>query len=523
MSDPNIGRVLANRYRLVELVGKGAMGRVYRAEDDLLGGVIAVKFLAQTLLNAKMRDRFYLEARTCAQLGQKSIHIVRVTDFGVDEDDIPFYVMEYLHGESLSELINAGPLPLPRFLAITRQIALGLQCAHQGILIDDQLCPIIHRDIKPSNILVTKDTSLGELVKILDFGIIKLLQSDAGQTNSYMGTLAYSSPEQMEGRELDARSDIYSLGVMMFEMLTGRMPLQAETHSFGGWYKTHHYQQPRTIESVNPTLKLPKVLENLVMSCLSKLPTDRPQSAGDIIRTLEPLEQRYSASRQISYRIGEALAKSLPTLEPETTPVAPEDELPKIAIWPKDKPVAQIVFPHTLATSSETVVTLWAMLPEQEIQNLQMHKLYNRIYKNFLCTMSPHPVVLWITALYNRLYSQSGPRWLRCFLDLKTSQGEEMLRLLAEQGKYQVLLFSLENPSQSPHLITVKLNPNQCLQLQQWMITSKTWVSVGQSATSKQVLQTEFERLKPKITEDLERGSTGSSLNLRSGNQSGSA
>jgi serine/threonine-protein kinase len=213
MTDLNIGRLLSNRYRLIELVGKGAMGRVYRAEDVLLGGVIAVKFLSQALLNSKMRERFKIEARTCAQLGQKSIHIVRVTDYNVTEDDIPFYVMEYLQGESLGEVINAQPLPLPRFLSLARQICLGLQCAHQGILINGEVCPIIHRDIKPSNILVSQDTSLGELVKILDFGISKLLQADSGQTSSYMGTLAYSSPEQMEGRELDSRSDLYSLGI----------------------------------------------------------------------------------------------------------------------------------------------------------------------------------------------------------------------------------------------------------------------------------------------------------------------
>ncbi len=102
-TDPQIGRLLSNRYQLIELVGKGAMGRVYRAEDVLLGAVIAVKFLSQTLLSPKMRDRFKAEARTCAQLGQKSIHIVRVTDYGVNDEDIPFYVMEYLQGKALAK------------------------------------------------------------------------------------------------------------------------------------------------------------------------------------------------------------------------------------------------------------------------------------------------------------------------------------------------------------------------------------------------------------------------------------
>ena len=302
MSDPNIGRLLNDRYQLAELIGKGAMGRVYRANDVLLGDVpVAVKFLARTLLNQKMRDRFKSEARTCALLGQKTIHIVRVMDYGVDDDEVPFYVMEYLQGESLSDVIRARSLVLPRFLSLSRQICLGLQCAHQD--------GVIHRDIKPGNILVSHDTSIGELVKILDFGIARLLQADNGQTNSFMGTLAYSSPEQMEGKELDSRSDIYSLGIMMYEMLAGRLPLHAETHTFGSWYKAHHFQPPRSFDSFTPSLKLPKALEMLVMSCLAKSPSDRPQSAAEVLKALEPLEERFGPGRQIGQRIEVALSK----------------------------------------------------------------------------------------------------------------------------------------------------------------------------------------------------------------------
>ena len=215
MTDPNIGRLLAKRYQLQTLIGAGAMGRVYRAIDVLLGGVpVAVKFLTLSLQNHKLKllERFEREAKTCALLGQKSIHIVRVMDYGVDESGTPFYVMEYLHGSDLGDLIRIQPLPLPRFLSLARQICLGLQCAHQGIPIEGKICPIIHRDIKPSNMVVVQDSSFGELVKVLDFGIAKLLQAETDQTSYYLGTLAYSSPEQMEGKELDNRSDIYSLG-----------------------------------------------------------------------------------------------------------------------------------------------------------------------------------------------------------------------------------------------------------------------------------------------------------------------
>jgi len=168
MSDPNIGRLLSKRYQLQELIGTGAMGRVYRAKDILLGGVpVAVKFLALSIQNEKMRlqDRFEREAKTCALLGQKSIHIVRVMDYGVDDNNIPFYVMEYLQGQSLNNIIRKQRLPLPRFLSMARQLSLGLQCAHDGIPVDGTICPIIHRDVKPSNMLVIQDPSFGELVK----------------------------------------------------------------------------------------------------------------------------------------------------------------------------------------------------------------------------------------------------------------------------------------------------------------------------------------------------------------------
>lgn len=490
MVDSNIGRLLANRYRLAELIGKGAMGRVYRAQDVLLGDVpVAVKFLARTLLNQKMRDRFRSEARTCAMLGQKSIHIVRVMDYGVDEDEIPFYVMEYLQGESLSDVVRSRSIVLPRFLSLSRQICLGLQCAHNDA--------VIHRDIKPGNILVTHDSSIGELVKILDFGIARLLQAEGDQTNSFMGTLAYSSPEQMEGKELDNRSDIYSLGVMMFEMLTGKMPLQADTHTFGGWYKAHHFQTPRTFESINPHLKLPKALETLVMSCLAKSPSDRPQSASEVLKALEPLEERFGPGRQIGHRIEAALSK-LPVVADPTRPESlSSDEACRLASWPKNKPIAEIVFPHPLRTSREVFASLWVMLPQEEIRKRLICTRYNQ----FLFLMSPHPMVLWLTVLHNR---QHGPRWLPCYLDLKTAQGQETARLLGEKGSYRILFFPLEHAQQCETVMTSTIAPAQCKRLQEWAISSQVLTASGQAQMSKSLLKQELEKIKPKILMKLE-------------------
>jgi len=320
MSDLNIGLKLANRYELLEPLGQGSMGRVYLAEDMLLGSVkVAVKFLSQTLLNDKIRDRFIQEAMTCALLGQQSIHVVRVTDYGVSAEGIPFYVMEYLQGQSLSQLINIGPLPLPRFLGLNRQLCLGLQAAHDGITLKAQPHPvsIIHRDIKPSNIMIIQDPTLGELAKILDFGVAKLVQSEGDQTQCFMGTLAYASPEQMEGRTLDNRSDIYSFGVMMFQMLTGHLPLRASSHTFGGWYKVHLNTMPKSITDILGENAVPKLLEDVVMQCLAKRPEDRPQQVRDILNALEPLESRFVPGLRISQRIGTTLNRLPVTRQPD--------------------------------------------------------------------------------------------------------------------------------------------------------------------------------------------------------------
>ena len=527
MTEPNMGRILQNRYRLMNLVGQGAMGHVYAAEDISLGGIpVAVKFLAQTLLNQKMRERFEREAKTCAQLGQRNIHIVRVTDYGVDEEGIPFYVMEYLHGESLSEVITHQPLPLPRFLNLTRQICIGLQCAHQGILIDGRICPIVHRDIKPSNILLSKDDSLGELIKILDFGIAKVLEAESSQTQCFMGTLAYSSPEQMEGHELDARADIYSLGVMMFQMLTGKMPLHADTHSFGGWYKAHHFQAPRSLESSNPMVTLPKPLEALVMACLSKLPADRPQTVTDILATLALLEDQYgygrqpqpsssqsqsppsapasdsarsNASRSNASRSNASRSNashpgaesSLPSEPPKASSLVLNGELHRLS-WPSNMPLAEIVFPRALPTKQGHLPTLWVMMPKAETQRRRICTRYNQ----FLFLEAPHPMALWLTVLYNR---GQEPRWLPCYLDLKTTQGRQIASLLGKSGQYQILFFAQEEPQHCAYSQTATIAEAQCRLLRDWAMTGQMSKSAPNPGLSKDHLKSALEKIKPQI------------------------
>ncbi|MBV8887140.1 MAG: protein kinase, partial [Chroococcidiopsidaceae cyanobacterium CP_BM_RX_35] len=305
----------------------------------------------------------------------------------------------------------------------------------------------------------------------------KLLQADSERTNYYLGTLAYSSPEQMDGKELDCRSDIYSLGVMMFEMLTGKMPLQADTQSFGGWYKTHLQQPPRSFNSVAPRLDLPQVLEDLVMSCMAKAPGDRPQTMGEIIQVLVLLDQRYS------------------NLSPKTQPSQDLSEF--VVSWPQDKPIADIVFAAPIANNGEISAALWVMLPQQEIRK----RLLNTRYNQFLCIMAPHPMILWITVLYNH---HRGPKWLPCYLDMKAPQAREIARLVGELGHYRLLLFAREEPQRPCACMLIPIASAQCRLLQNWLTTSQVLMSVAEPQTSKSLLKQEFDELKPQILTRLE-------------------
>ena len=503
--DSNYGRLLANRYQLSDLVGEGAMGKVYRAKDTVLGGVtVAIKFLSQALLNENMRDRFEREATISALLGEKSIHVVRVKDYGVDESNIPFYVMEFLSGQSVNESICYQPMALSRFLNLTRHVCLGLESAHQGIYFNGELCRIIHRDIKPSNIVVIQDPSLGEVAKILDFGIAKLIQEGANQTQSFMGTLAYCSPEQMEGKELDNRSDIYSLGVMMYEMLTMDMPLLPQNSSFGGWYQAHHNFEPEPFSS---RFQLPEALQDLVFRCLAKEREDRPQSVREILEILETFEvtqtsSGFSPTNEViqansGFHPTKPARHDYETLLADTAIdlAADVDSVTEICLqasWPKDKPLRKIVFTRLIDTPLGKVPTLCVMLDKEDIYDRVSSTRYNQ----FLYIGNPHPMLLWITLLYDR---EHGPKWLTCYLDLKSHKGQQIARSLSKEGKYRILFYALEQPKRCQHIASSAINSNNCHKLQQWANLSQVTVSVGDAKMAKKILKQELEKLKEPI------------------------
>ena len=175
--------------------------------------------------------------------------------------------------------------------------------------------------------------------------------------------------------------------------------------------------------------------------------------------------------------------------------------------------MAEIVFTQILETSTGEIPTLWHMLPQAEIQSFQINRLYNRIYKNFLCSMSPHPALLWITAIYNSLHEpRRKPRFLPAYCDLKDLAGQRLVHLLSEKGQYKILLFAKEEPVHCAHAITVTINPSQRSQLQQWVVLSRSAMAVGQFNLSKNMLKQELDKLKPKIIEDMERTPNDSSL-----------
>ncbi|MBD2252881.1 serine/threonine protein kinase [Nostoc parmelioides] len=496
--DIYIGKFLNNRYLIVDFIGKGGMGRVYLAEDAAKGGKkVALKILMLNLVNQHISQRFAREIFIGAQLGRKSKNIVRVLSYGVTDEKTPFYVMEYLQGKNLKQILKLKPLTIEEFLDICYQICVGLKCAHQGIILKGETYPIVHRDIKPENIFITENNKQNENVKILDFGIAKFLTERSGMTltDSFIGSLPYCSPEHMEGRKLlDVRSDIYSLGVLMFEMLTAKHPFQTQNNSFGNWYQAHRFQVPPTLMEVNNQLKIPEELQDLVMCCLAKEVGDRPQNVQEIIQVLELVKQQNTSITSISNDIWE----TLPTVQlVPVTSITEKECLQKT--WPKNKPVDLIGFPHLLHTTQGLIPTFWAMLPKQEIA--QFLSKNNSI--KFINKMNVYPMILWVTLLYD--VQLSLIRWLSYFIDLQENRGQKIVKALADTGYYHLLFFAIEEPTNCAQVVTLTLTAQQRQQLADWLafkqnIKSNEFVSAEQA---RKILKTEYEKIKLEILENL--------------------
>ncbi|BAQ60493.1 serine/threonine protein kinase [Geminocystis sp. NIES-3708] len=480
--------LLANRYQLITQIGRGAMGQVFKAIDKSSGdNIVAVKFLSQALLDEKMRHRFETEAKISALLGEQSNHIVKVKDYGLGNDQVPFYVMEYLEGDDLDHLVKKKSISIRRFLFLTRQICLGLECAHNGILVNGELAPIIHRDIKPSNIFLAKTADKEIIVKILDFGIAQIRNPEQGKTQeSFMGTPEYCSPEQMAEDELHPTSDIYSLGVLMYQMLTQKTPITSEYRNFQAWYKAHQENIPQSLPSY---LELPKDLENMIMRCLAKSPADRPQNIGEILKIITPLEREYNNKNAL-----EKSSQLFTAKEQNINKILPLQQIYLQSNWPQDKPQKKIVFPCLTEAQEGSFSSLWTMLESQDIQIFKPQSTL--CFNHFMYQLAPHPMILWVNLLYCRHHE---PKWLPCYLDLKTEIGYQISTNLISKSLYYIILFEINKPKKYEQLLTVKISEEKIQHLQHFIIKSSSWQGKNQPELSKINLKKQFESVKNTI------------------------
>ena len=292
-----VGTVINDRYKIIKLVGTGGMGSVYLAEHEILRKKVAIKILHYE--QSKRKDtveRFKREAIAASNIGQDNI--VDVTDFGYTEEGNAYFVMEYVEGRSLADVMKEQRvLPLEFAVSVAAQIAVALYSAHgKGI---------IHRDLKPENILLTNKDGNYPFVKIVDFGISKILQSDAKpderlrtltKSGAIFGTPEYMSPEQAAGESVEPASDIYSLGVIMYEMLTGRLPFFDDNYM--KILHKHQYEFPELPSNVNPDI--PSDVNALIMKCLEKKPFNRYGTMMLLLNDLKNIYLKHNLEEKIS-------------------------------------------------------------------------------------------------------------------------------------------------------------------------------------------------------------------------------
>jgi eukaryotic-like serine/threonine-protein kinase len=336
-SNPNwIGRSLGdnNRYRLDKLLGGGGMGDVFLAMDTRIGKQVALKILKDTLVASKeIRRRFEREIEICAALNSE--HIVQVTDSGITVEGYPFYVMEYLRGQSLRQLLlREKRLPIERTINIITQVCKGLQCAHKGVYLERQHATrseriqVVHRDLKPDNIFL-ENTDSGDFAKIVDFGIAKIRNESFEQTNltsAFLGTFRYASPEQLRGAiNIDGRADIYSLGIILYEALSGADPfgfsIKARNNSEASWIFAHTSEPPKPLRAQPGCENLPAQLEAVVMQCLQKEPENRFASVEELHLALQSILTSIKSGSTASFRenIPQAQIYPNPGFDQETT------------------------------------------------------------------------------------------------------------------------------------------------------------------------------------------------------------
>lgn len=342
------GLVIADKYRLVEAKGQGAMGAVWGAEHITLGNRVAIKFLHRSVAaSAEARARFDTEAKVAARLGEASRHITRVMDHGVTGEGTPFLVMELLHGEGLEVLLKRERrLPIAIVAKIASQLCKALNVAHQA--------GVVHRDLKPANVFLTHSADDGDLcVKLLDFGVAKAgIESDEEQSTrsgALVGTPNYMSPEQITGdREVDSRSDLWAVCAIVYRMAVGRAP-------FGSGALNELAMRITSSEAPTPTTlapDLPPEFDEWVVKGFSKSPEGRYQTAKELADSLAVVAGCASS--------GGHLTGTFPAIAPEYIGLQMGDSVGGVQVseWGRRSAVASVVMPQPKRSRTMPFVAL---------------------------------------------------------------------------------------------------------------------------------------------------------------------
>jgi serine/threonine-protein kinase len=283
-----LGETIAH-FRVLELLGGGGMGVVYKALDVRRGQTVALKLLrARAAASEDAKRRFIQEARAASALDHPNICAVH--EIGETASGELYIAMAYCQGPSLKQKIGNGPLAIGEALALFTDVAEGLHRAHEA--------RIVHRDIKPANVMLTERG-----VKIVDFGLAKVSGADLTTVPRAMGTIAYMSPEQTYGSVVDRRTDIWSLGVLLYEMMTGRRPFSGDTQ--GRLIYAIRFNEPTPIRELRP--ETPDAVVSLVTRCLEKRPADRYQNVGEVltaVRAIEPDTPSPSSASRVRAFLG---------------------------------------------------------------------------------------------------------------------------------------------------------------------------------------------------------------------------
>ncbi|HLV21234.1 MAG TPA: serine/threonine-protein kinase [Polyangiaceae bacterium] len=293
--DPFIGRdILNGQFQIIQKIGTGGMGSVYKASQPEMNRMVAIKILHPKLAGRKdLSSRFRREARAMSQLTHPNT--VKVFMYGeLEEDGSLYIVMELLEGRNLNQTVRReGPLPVERAIPVLVQVCGALHEAHE--------MGIVHRDLKPENIFLSKSGGMDDYPKVLDFGLAKVTERQMRpgsliltQEGMVFGTPEFMSPEQAQGKTLDARSDIYSLAVILYEVLTGKLPFDAKTPM--EYIQKHVMDPPIPLKERTSERSFPAGLQDVLFKALAKKPEDRYQTAAEFAQALKPFASHRSGA-----------------------------------------------------------------------------------------------------------------------------------------------------------------------------------------------------------------------------------